>query len=221
MTTRPRQSSLTFQAFVERDAKQQSASISASLNGSQAQETILVMPASGPVLRVPARQIAQFGEPLSFMASAVDPDGLPVQLAMAGAPAGASFDPASGRFEWTPDKSQTGKHQVTFTAANAMGQTSTAQTTIEVDAGTPALTPSQELACSANAAARLTGKWLAAPGSALSDPTGNSMELGGSKVRVNGQYVPVLFIRPPGYTSCAPRWTLEPSSRSLWKRTRE
>ena len=99
----------------------------------------------------------------------------------------------SGRFEWTPGESQTGKHQVTFTAANAMAQTSTAQTTIEVDAGTPALTPSQELACSSNAVARLTGKWLAAPGSALSDPTGNALELGGAKVKVNGQYVPLLF----------------------------
>ncbi len=193
VTTRPNQSSLTFQAFVERAAKQQSATISASLNGSQAQDTILVMPASGPVLTVPARQIAQFGKPLSFTASAVDPDGLPVQLAIAGAPSGASFDPASGRFEWTPGESQTGKHQITFTAANAMAQTSTAQTTIEVDAGTPALTPSQELACSSNSVARLTGKWLAAPGSAVADPTGNALELGGAKVKVNGQYVPVLF----------------------------
>ena len=193
VTTRPNQSSLTFQVLIERAAKQQSATISASLNGSQAQDTVLVMPASGPVLTVPARQIAQFGKPLSFTASAVDPDGLPVQLAIAGAPAGASFDPASGRFEWTPGESQTGKHQITFTAANAMAQTSTAQTIIEVDAGTPALTPSQELACSSNSVARLTGKWLAAPGSALSDPTGNALELGGAKVKVNGQYVPVLF----------------------------
>jgi hypothetical protein len=193
VTTRPHQSSLTFQVFVDPAAQQQSATISTSLNGAQVQETILVMPASGPVLTVPARQIAQFGKPLSFTANAVDPDGLPVHLTVAGAPAGASFDPASGRFEWTPGESQTGKHQVTFTAANAMAQTSTALTTIEVDAGTPVLTPSQELACSANAVAPLTGKWLAAPGSALSDPSGNALELGGAKVKVNGQYVPVLF----------------------------
>jgi uncharacterized protein (TIGR03437 family) len=193
VTTRPHQSSLTFQAFVDPAAKQQSASISASLNGSQVRETILVMPATGPVLTVPERQIAKFREPLRFMASAVDPDGLPVQLTVTGAPTGASFDPVSGRFEWTPGESQTGKHQVTFTAANAMAQTSTALTTIEVDAGTPVLTPSQELACSANAVAQLNGKWLAAPGSAVSDPSGTAMELGGAKVKVNGQYVPVLF----------------------------
>jgi uncharacterized protein (TIGR03437 family) len=193
VTTRPNQSSLTFQASVEPTARQQSAIVSATLNGSQVQDNILVMPAAGPVLTVPGRQNVKLGDPVSFTVSGVDSGGLPVQLAVAGAPAGASFDPGSGRFDWIPGASQTGKYQVAFTAVNALAQTSMAQTTIEVDSGSPALTPSQELSCSSNAVAGVTGKWLATADSAVSDPTGNAMELGGAKVKINGQYAPVLF----------------------------
>jgi len=193
VTTRPNQSSLTFQAFVEPAAQQQSAIVTAILAGSRAQDTILIMPAAGPVLTVPDRQNAKLAEPIGFTVSAVDPDGLRVQLAMSGDPGGASFDPASGRFEWTPTASQAGKHTVTFTAVNSLAQIATAQTDIEVDAGTPVLTPSQQVSCSSSAIASLAGKWLAAPGVALSDPTGSAMELGGAKVKINGQYVPVLF----------------------------
>jgi uncharacterized protein (TIGR03437 family) len=39
----------------------------------------------------------------------------------------------------------------------------------------------------------VTGKWLAAPGFQLSDPTGASLDLGGTSVTVNGQTVPVLY----------------------------
>lgn len=196
VTTRPNQSSLTFQAFVEPAAKHQTAGIRATLNGSQVQETILVMPASGPVLRLPERRIARFGEPVSFTVSAVDSEGLPVQVSIAGTPAGASFDAASGRFDWTPSAGQTGKHQVTFTAVNGLDQTAKAQTTIDVDSGQPSLSSSQQLSCSPNALASLTGKWLAAPGTRLSDPTGSTRVLGGTRAKVNEQYVPILFGSP-------------------------
>jgi uncharacterized protein (TIGR03437 family) len=142
---------------------------------------------------VPDKQHAKFGAPVSFTVSAVDPGNLPVQLAVGGMPAGASFDPASGRFDWVPNASQAGKYKVTFTGVNSAAQTSTAQTTIEVDSGTPVLTPSKQFSCSSGSIASLTGKWLAAPGSTLSDSTGSAMELGGTKVKVNGQNVPVLF----------------------------
>jgi uncharacterized protein (TIGR03437 family) len=193
VTTRPNQSSLTFQVFAEPIAKQQSAIITATLDDSQVQETIVVGSAVGPVLTVPDKQNAKLGAPVSFTVSAVDPGGLPVQLAVGGVPAGASFDPASGRFDWVPSASQTGRHQITFTAVNSLAQTSTAQTTIEVDSGAPVLSPSKQFACSPNSVASLTGKWLAAPGPAVSDPTGNAMELGGTKVKVNGQQVPVII----------------------------
>jgi uncharacterized protein (TIGR03437 family) len=193
VTTRAEQSSLTFQAFVESAARQQSAVIAAMLGDSRVESTIRVMPSPSPVLTAPGRQIGRFGSPLSFVVSAVDPSDLPVQLAAGGVPDGASFDPASGRFDWTPNASQAGKYEVTFTAVDAAAQASTRQVSIEVDRGTPVLTASKEFSCSPGAVARLNGRWLGASAIGVSDPTGGAMELGGSQVKVNGQSVPVLF----------------------------
>jgi len=190
--SRPNQSSLTFQASIERAAKQQSAVVTATLGDSLAQDTILVTPAAGPVLRAPEKQMARFGDLLTFNVTAVDPADLPLQLAASGIPAGASFDPATGRFEWTPSALQAGTYHVAFAATNSASQSSTAQVTIEVDSGLPVLTHSERFACSPGSVADLTGKWLAAPGAMLSDPSGNSTDLGGTKVKVNDQYVSVL-----------------------------
>ena len=195
VTNRPNQSSLTFQVSVEAIAKQQSAIVSATLANSQVQDTIQVMPAAGPILTVPDKQNAKFGAPVGFTVGAADPGDLPVQLAVRNVPAGASFDAESGRFDWVPSSSQAGRYVITFTASNAAGQTSTAQTTIEVDSGKPVLTPSPTFACSPDSIASLDGQWLAA-GPTVSDPSGNSTELAGAKVNVNGQYVPLLSASP-------------------------
>jgi len=192
VSSRPSQSSLTFQASVDAAASQQTAVVTAALGDSSAQDTILVMPAAHPVLRAPEKQIARLGAPLAFLVTAVDPADLPLQLSATGMPAGASFDPALGRFEWTPGASQAGIYRVVFSAANSARQSASAEVAIEVDAGIPVLTPSQHLACSPGDIADLTGKWLAAPGAILSDPSGKSTDLGGTKVNVNGQYAPVL-----------------------------
>ena len=55
---------------------------------------------------------------LSFGVEATDPDGDPVTYSASGLPAGASFDPASRQFSWTPDYTQAGTYQVTFTASD-------------------------------------------------------------------------------------------------------
>jgi uncharacterized protein (TIGR03437 family) len=192
VSARPNQSTLTFQATVEPAAKQQSAAVSATLGDSQVEDTIQVTPTAGPVLTVPDQQIAKFGSTLRFTVSAVDPADMPLQLAAARVPAGASFDPASGQFTWVPTAAQSGKHEISFVATNSASQTSTAQVTIEVDSGTPVANGSEPLACSPNAIADLTGRWLAEAGAILSDPTAGSMDLGGTRVKVNGRYVPVL-----------------------------
>jgi uncharacterized protein (TIGR03437 family) len=84
---------------------------------------------------------------------------------------------------------------VTFTATNPAGQSASSQVAIEVSSGDPKLAPADR-ACSSGAVASLTGTWLAELGSAVADPSGNAMELGGTKVKVNGQYVPVLSVSP-------------------------
>jgi len=58
---------------------------------------------------------------LVFTVTASEPDGDAVSLEAAGLPEGASFDPDSGLFSWTPSASQIGRHVVAFTAADKDG----------------------------------------------------------------------------------------------------
>ena len=194
VATRANQSRLTFQASVDAAAKEQAVTVTASLNGASVQDMILVMPSSVPILTVPGKQFARFGAPLSFQITAVDPLDSPVQVLAAGIPAGASFDPSSGRFDWTPTSSQAGLHQLTFKAINGVGQSSTAQVSIDVDSGTPLLTGSA--ACSPGAIGTLRGKWLVNDGKELADATGKSLTLAGTTIKVNGEPAPVLFVSP-------------------------
>ena len=56
---------------------------------------------------------------LSFNVSASDPLDTPadsIRYSAAGLPPGASFDPLTGAFSWTPGHTQAGTYQVTFTA---------------------------------------------------------------------------------------------------------
>ena len=107
-------------------------------------------------------------------------------------PPGASFDPATRVFEWKPNASQTGTFQITFTATNEARQSSAAQVEIEVDSGIPVV-HAPVSPCSTGGIASLTGKWLAAQGGELSDPSGGSFDLGGTSVVINGRPVPVLY----------------------------
>jgi uncharacterized protein (TIGR03437 family) len=192
VTTRPNQSSLTFQAHSNPVSKQQPVTITATQGTIEVRDTILLMSASGPVLTVPKSQVARAGAPTSFKVGAVDPSGLPLQLEGAKMPAGAFFDPATGVFEWSPQLSQAGKYRITFTATNSARQSSTAQVEIEVDSGLPVLNAPAS-SCSPGAIATVTGNWLAAPGSRLADPTGASFDLGGTSVAIDGKAVPVLY----------------------------
>jgi uncharacterized protein (TIGR03437 family) len=101
--------------------------------------------------------------------------------------------PASGSFEWVPGTSQAGKFPIAFGAMNSAHRSSSAPVVIEVDSGLPVLNSAERFSCSPGSTASLTGKWLAAPGSAFSDPSGSVMDLGGTRVKINDQYVPMLF----------------------------
>jgi uncharacterized protein (TIGR03437 family) len=151
----------------------------------------------------PNSQAAKRGAPIRFAVSAADPTDLPVQLTASDLPVGATFDATTGGFEWTPAAVQGGKYPVTFTATNPLGKSTSARVTIDVTSGDPMLA-SVGQGCSPGAVASLTGSWLAEPGSTLSDPSGNAMELGGTKVTVNGQYVPMLSVSPTAVAFVCP-----------------
>jgi uncharacterized protein (TIGR03437 family) len=193
VSARANQGSLTFQVNANPASLQQSVTVNAVSNGATVQDTVQVMPASRPILTVPQKQLAKSGATVSFSVSVFDPTNLPVQLNAAGLPSGASFDPATGHFEWTP--AQSGKYDVAFTATGAEGQSSSAQVTIDVSSGDPALQSVDHL-CSPNALGSVSGSFLAVPGQFVSDPSGTSMALGGTKVNINGQYVAVLSVSP-------------------------
>jgi uncharacterized protein (TIGR03437 family) len=190
--SRPNQSSLAVVAAIDPQAKPHSAIVIASAGDSQVTDTVVVNPGPAPALSAPRRQIGKVGSPLQFAVSAIDSADLPVQLGAHGIPRGAAFDTGTGTFRWIPEASQAGRHVMTLTAENSAGQSTSVSMVLDVDSGRPIL-DAQALSCSPGAIHGLRGRWLAAEGAALSDTTGGSASLGGTRVVVNGISVPVLF----------------------------
>ncbi len=195
VVSRANQSRLTFQAAID-PAATEAATINALSGDSEVRTTVLVKPAARPILTVPGKQAARFGALLGFDVSAVDSTGLRVELAASSLPRGASFDQARGRFEWTPAAAQAGAYSIEFVATDAAQQSTTAQVAVQVGSGRPAFDAPQPLACSPGAIASLKGDWLAAPGTSLSDPSGESTALGATRVSINGRYAALLFASP-------------------------
>ena len=192
ITTRAGQSILTFRASTDPAASQEAVILEARLGDSTVQESINILPQDKPVLRVPQTALARFDTPVRFTVQAAHSGGLPVQVSAEGLPPGGSFAPETGVFEWTPSRAQQGSYDIAFTAATA-ASSATGHTTIEVGTGEPVLSGSEAASCSPSAVARLRGKWLSLAASTSSDRSGNSMVLGGTRVKVNQEYVPVLY----------------------------
>ena len=193
VTTRPNQSSVTFQARVDAMARTHSPVISANLGGIEVHDSIHVTSASGPIIAAPESLKARIGAPVSFAIRASDPSDLPLAITADGVPAGAVFDPVRGRLEWIPGASQAGSYKVTFTATNPVGLSSTARVSLDVGPGGPVLNQTQQASCSPGSIASLKGNWLSTADFELSDPTGSSFDLGGTRIIANGQEAPVLY----------------------------
>jgi uncharacterized protein (TIGR03437 family) len=185
VTTRANQHSLTFQGSVNEGAPQESFTVSATVGQETVDDGMVVVPGSGPAISVPEDQFVRFGKPVNFKVTASS--GEPVAVTAADLPTGASFDSNTGRFAWTPLESQQGSYDVKFASAS---ESKTVH--IEVSGGTPAVRDSAQLVCSPGAVASLKGVWLS-DGEPAADPTGASTELSGTRVKVNGVDVPVLY----------------------------
>ena|GEM_PF-5035781 len=72
------------------------------------------------------------GSLLAFSLSATDPDGDPLTFGADGLPAGATLDPATGAFAWTPTYEQAGGYVVTFAVADPGGLSASETVTITV-----------------------------------------------------------------------------------------
>ncbi len=80
-----------------------------SLSATQTFTAIVLEPNQSPTLAAISDRTVNEGETLSIQASASDPNGASQTLAYslgAGAPEGASIDPATGAFSWTPGEAQ-------------------------------------------------------------------------------------------------------------------
>ncbi len=80
-----------------------------------------------PTLLQPSQTTGEEGSPLHIQLQATDlGDSAPLVYSSTDLPAGASLDPNTGLFTWTPDYTQHGIYQVAFTVSN--GQASATQT---------------------------------------------------------------------------------------------
>jgi uncharacterized protein (TIGR03437 family) len=157
------QSQIWFNATVDPAALTQSGTITATLGAATAVAPVLIH-AVQPVVTAPASRSFPIGKGTSFAVQASDPLNLPLTLSASNMPAGATFNPSTHTFLWTPTASQQGMHQITFTATNSQGVSGSATASIEAGAGIPFITGivnaasgSSDLVCSPGSVATVQG----------------------------------------------------------------
>jgi len=194
------QGSIRFAMTVAPAANPEKVVVHADSDTEAAQSDLQIGLSNQLVLNVPGDQTAKPGSSLRFRVSADAGDGFPVALATADLPAGASFEPGTGDFEWTPTGSDLGGRDLTFTATNAFGASTTKPVHVYVGAGTPELTgllntagPAATAACTPGSMATLVGKFLFDGDTPVAEPSGATLDLQNTQVWVNGNRTPVLF----------------------------
>ncbi len=117
ITVPPGQVSARFRIDRDSPSSVPAAVISAQLGADAVQDTLSLVRQPAP-LGVPLHLYARIGTRVQFR---VVSSGSGASLAASGLPAGAILDSTSGLFEWTPDATQQGTQQITFTALSPTG----------------------------------------------------------------------------------------------------
>src|SRR2546427_10334715 len=73
---------------------------------------------NAPVLAAIGNKSGSEGSRLTFTVTATDADGDALTYSASGLPAGASFDPTTKTFSWTPAFDQAGTYSATFAASD-------------------------------------------------------------------------------------------------------
>jgi hypothetical protein len=89
--------------------------------------------ADPPVLATVGNQVVAEGALLSFTLSASDPDGDQLTFSVTGLPAGATLDPTTGGFSWTPTYEQAGVYTLALTATDPTSLSASETITITVN----------------------------------------------------------------------------------------
>src|SRR5439155_1103011 len=98
--------------------------------------TIIIQPnPQPPTFGQPANVTAAEGDPIQFQLRASDPNGAPLIYSSDMLPPGASLDPVTVLFTWTPAFDQFGPFNVTFTATkdNGTGSPLTVSQTVAIN----------------------------------------------------------------------------------------
>jgi uncharacterized protein (TIGR03437 family) len=191
---------IQFMGSANANAEQGPATVSAQFGPQHAEDVLQVLPAAAPAISAPPTQYVQAGTEVSFKISA--DSVVPAVLSAIDVPAGATFDTASGRFNWSPMPRQHGSYDVKFAATTAAAST-TLTVHLEVGSGAPMIDSTQQLMCSPGALGSLHGRWMG-PVDPAAASAGHSVELDGTRVKVNGAFVPVLGVSQTQATFLCP-----------------
>jgi uncharacterized protein (TIGR03437 family) len=193
------QTRATFTAFAGARSKHETAQISVTFGHTSVRSTLTVLTSRVPHLQLPHNVVTRVGEAATFTVDGFDPELLPLAYSVNGLPSGAQFDDTTGTFSWTPDPSQQGSYDLMVTATDSEQASSSGPVTIVVGSGKPSITGVVNAAsvkgpvCSGGSLASLQGRWLNPDSSGTSDPSGDALELAGTRVNVNGAYAAVVY----------------------------
>jgi hypothetical protein len=139
ITPRPGAGTTRFEVRADEQARQQNVVIEAKSSAGSAQESLAVLSSGAPLLRLPGTRSVKTGARVAFQVSAVDSQDLPVAVAGKDLPRGATLDPATGDFSWTPGDADLGSVDLLFSASDAAGQVSTGTVRVSVISGKPVI----------------------------------------------------------------------------------
>jgi flagellar hook assembly protein FlgD len=94
--------------------------------------TLVKAPNQPPVLAPIGHQTIVEGQALTLALSGTDADAEPIAYGASGLPLGATLNPTTGAFAWTPGWDQAGSYPVTFSVADARGAASQQAVTLTV-----------------------------------------------------------------------------------------
>ncbi|MBD3414941.1 MAG: hypothetical protein GF421_10985 [Candidatus Aminicenantes bacterium] len=80
---------------------------------------------SPPVINAVSDKIVKEGQELSFTVTATDPDGDTLTFSSPNLPSGATLNPSTGHFSWTPSHTQSGEYDVELTVTDGLLGSST------------------------------------------------------------------------------------------------
>ncbi|HEX6827988.1 MAG TPA: putative Ig domain-containing protein [Burkholderiales bacterium] len=139
-----------------------------------------------PVLNAIGAKTVNEGQPLTFTASATDPDGNALTFSATGLPTGATLNATTGAFAWTPTFAQAGNATVTVTVTDNGTPAANDSETITITVGNvnqpPVLNPIGSKTVGENQLLTFTAS--------ATDPDGNSLTFSGGNLPTGATLTP-------------------------------